>query len=384
MPATVSELVVVEACHALTKTSDKHTSKKSEPNEYPDGPNTSDQYHHTGAIQPARQHTKGNGRPTNRPQSPNTDPEGNEHHHQDQPHNGGQPQNGHNPGSDSEAPVYTHDHKTVTAMPGGAVVFGSKTVQPGHEVTIGAGWSKTTVALQTKGGNTRLLVDGSTYDHAPQHVVTQAAFAASEPHESAVVITTNGRTITAIREGRSIILVDGTSTATVRDGSHVTFEGQTVSVPDRGASVAVNGKILPLTAAGGSQAVVTAEGHIFTAVDVGRSIMLKDVSSTALVKDGRQTQFEGQTISVGPQGTAIVVDGKTITLSEVKKTTSSTSRTTTGIGDYVHHGLGGATRSSSPATAPDTGAAPRSIDAGMAVKIFSAAVLGCISALIFL
>ena len=137
----------------------------------------------------------------------------------------------------------------------------------------------------------------------------------SRHQPSEAVITTNGHIITAIHSGGSLILKDGTQRTTVAAGKSATFDGQTFRVPWHGGSVAVNGHHVPFTAADASKAVVTAGGHTFTAVYVGKSVILKDGSSTITVKDGSHTRFAGQDITVGPHGGAIIVNGKTKSLS---------------------------------------------------------------------
>ena len=55
------------------------------------------------------------------------------------------------------------------------------------------------------------------------------------------VITADGSTITAIDKSGSVLLVDGTHTATVNDGDTITFEGEEISIPTSGANVVVDG-----------------------------------------------------------------------------------------------------------------------------------------------
>jgi hypothetical protein len=130
------------------------------------------------------------------------------------------------------------------------------------------------------------------------------------------VITSGGHKITVIHSGGSVILKDGSSKTTVAAGSKVTFEGQTIKVPSHGhgGGVTVNGDHVHLTGVLSSQAVITAGGDTITAVDSGSSVILKEGSKTITLKDGGSTKFEGHTISIGPSGSVVVVDGKTATL----------------------------------------------------------------------
>lgn len=337
----------------------------------------------------------GPGKTTDKPDGNPQNPGGTTPHHtHDNGKPTGKPSNGHTPGAPispvdngngkhhhTTPPVYTNDGHSITAKSGGEVVIGSQTVRPGDKITIGSGSHKTEVALQTDHGKTRLNIGGTIYSVVPDGPkVTPGP--GGKPSVSVGVITTNGHTITAVRSGKSVVLVDGTSSTTVLAGEQVTFDGEKISVPPRGGSIAVNGNGVPLTAGDGASATVTAGGHTFTAIDAGKSIMLKDGSSTVLLKDGGKTVFEGQTISVVPSGTAIVVNGKTTLLSASGK--SGASKTTTGVGAYITGGLGGTHGGSSPASTSvlpsnGTGSSLRFGD----VRVLSACVLGFMSVLAF-
>ncbi|KAK3704185.1 hypothetical protein LTR37_014025 [Vermiconidia calcicola] len=247
--------------------------------------------------------------------------EGGPNHHDDNGGEHGPTGAGEHHGGDVTPTVYRGGDTEVTAKPDGAVVYSGHTVRPGHSITFGSGPSRTVVALHTKGRLPHLVVGGSTYDAVP---VTSS-------HVEAAVVHMNGHTITAVRSGKSVIIAEGDLTTTVPAGREVTFEGQTIRVPSHGSSVVVNGEHAPLTAADSSQAVVTAGGHTFTAVDVGSSVVLKDGSSTITVKEGSQTEFEDQTVSVGPSDSGfVVVNGKTTSLSAAAATTSSEAIITAG------------------------------------------------------
>lgn len=313
--------------------------------------------------------------------------------------------------------VFTVGSSEITANPRRPVTVGHHTLHRGQTVTLGDGPSATTVALEGHGKSEHLVVNGKTqkghYQVAP----------ATESHAdvSSAVITSNGHKITAIYSSGSVVLQEGSSKTTVAAGSKVTFDGQTIKVPAHGNSVKINGHNVPLTAVSSPEAVITAGGHTLTAVDSGKSVVFQDGSKTITVKDGAKTTFDGHTISVGPSGSAVVVDGKTVSLSaaptaeavitagehtitaldvsgsvvledthstttvregqkvvfegqtiripshatavvvngrtvQFTTSTSTTSKTTTGVGDYVHNGLGGHTPS--PTNKPaDTNAA---------------------------
>ncbi|KAK3686634.1 hypothetical protein LTR37_019615 [Vermiconidia calcicola] len=281
---------------------------------------------------PADVTSDGDSQPTPGPhdESPGGE-DGGPHHHED---NGGE----HRPGGAGEhhgsgvtPTVYRGDDTEVTAKPDGAVVYSGHTVRPGHSITFGSGPSRTVVALHTKGQSPHLVVGGSTYDAVP---VT--SMGRSPSHVASAVVHMNGHTITAVRSGKSVVIAEGDSTTTVPAGREVTCEGQTIRVPPHGSSVVVNGEHALLTAAGSSQAVITAGGHTFTAVDVGSSIVLKDGSSTITVKEGSQTEFEDQIVSVGPSGSGfLVVNGKTTSLSAAAAATTSSEAIITANGHTI-------------------------------------------------
>ena len=224
-------------------------------------------------------------------------------------------------GAGNKPPVYSAGNTIVTAKSNGAVVYGSQTVKPGHSITVGSGPSKTIVGLNTNGGATHLVVNGKTYDAVPGLIAATLA-PGTQGLYSTAVITTNGHTFTAIQSGGSVVLEDKSSTRTVPAGSVITFEGQTIKADPTGGAIIVNGHSSALSAAGVSAAVVTAGGHTLTAVDSGNSVILADGSSTVTLKDEAQTVFEGQTVSIGPGGSAVIVNGKTATMSAVAAMTT--------------------------------------------------------------
>ena len=206
------------------------------------------------------------------------------------------------------------------------------------------------------------------------HGTTLTAAGASQ-----AIVTAGGHTFTAVDAGKSVVLKDGTSTVMIKDGSHTTFDGQSISIGPHGSAVVVNGKTTSLSRTSGpasTQAIITAGGEHFTAVDKSGSVILSDASSTITVKDGQTTTFDGQKISVLPNGSAVVVNGKTTSL------TSAAATTTTGAGHYIAHGIGGGGSGGSSST-PGTNAAE--LAAGLpAVKVLGGVVLGLLSILAIL
>jgi hypothetical protein len=199
--------------------------------------------------------------------------------------------------------------------------------------------------------------------------------------DSQAVVTVGGHTLTAVDVGKSIMLKDGSSTVLVKEGSQTKFEGQTVSVGPNGSVVVINGKTATLSAVGGGSttesAIITAGGHTITALDKPGSVILKDGSSTATVKDGKTITFEGQKITILPNGNAVVVNGKTTSF-------SSTSSATTGVGGYVNGGLGGTQSNTKSASGPVQTNAASSAYAGNTSTLLSGALFGFMSVLAFL
>lgn len=196
--------------------------------------------------------------------------------------------------------VFNVDGTQVTVNPNGAITIGSHTLKPRQTITLGSGADVTTIALTGSGGSEQLIIDGTTYGAHP----VVAPPPGSEAQISEAVFTTNGDTITAIYSGGSVILMDGSKTTTIPSGATTTFDGELFKVPPHGGFIAVDGHKVPLTAAGGAQAVITIDGHIITAINAGKSIILKEKSSTIMVKDGAQTTFEGHTRAFRGRGRA--------------------------------------------------------------------------------
>lgn len=215
----------------------------------------------------------------------------------------------------------------------GSVVLADAT----SSITLSPGSSNTfqSQIVAAGSGGTKLVVGSSTYG---------LGNSATSPTEA--VITTDGKTLTAIQAMGSIILQDASSTVTVPVGSAVTFEGQTISAGSSGAVVVNGNAITPSASSTPTEAVITVSNGALAAFQSGDSILLQDISSTATVKDGGTVVFEGHTISAMPSGTAVVVDG-TSTIQLAAAPVSSN-----GLGGYINSGL-----SPAPSTTSTTGEA---------------------------
>ena len=84
-----------------------------------------------------------------------------------------------------------------------------------------------------------------------------------------------------------------------------------------------------------SEVVVTAGENTFTAkaTDISGSVILVEDSSTVAIGHGSQTVIDGETISVVPGGTAVVVDGSTHVIGTTYAQQHSTSGAGGGHGD---------------------------------------------------
>ncbi|KAK5136864.1 hypothetical protein LTR08_001786 [Meristemomyces frigidus] len=138
---------------------------------------------------------------------------------------------------------------------------------------------------------------------------------------SQAIVTAGGHTFTAVQSGGAVVLQDASSTAAVNGNSVATFADQTVSLLPHGSGFAVNGQTVntfapaPMSgavAAGATQAVVTAGGHTFTAIQDGGSLILQDASSTSTVSSDSVAIFAGQTVSLLSSGSAFAVNGQTL------------------------------------------------------------------------
>ena len=267
--------------------------------------------------------------------------------------------------------VYTLGSSEITAKPHGPVTIAGHTLHRGETITIGQGPSATTVALQSHRGHDRLIVNGKTQKAHPETTAAPSAHA---------VITAGGHTLTAVDENSSVILHEGSKTITLRDGSQTTFHGHVISVGPHGSSLVVDGKTTTLTTSPTSQITIITGGHTITALDMSGYVRLVDGSTTKTVKDGRTVTFESQTFAVPASGTAVVVNGKTVQLTT--STSTSASKTTTGIGDYVHSGLGGGGTPSATVQPADTNAATTSVIAG--ADVLWTALLAALSLLLML
>jgi hypothetical protein len=278
-------------------------------------------------------------------------------------------------------PVLTVGDKTVTANPQGQFVIGTQTLAPGKPaVTIDG----TTLQLGSSG--TVAVVNGQTksLDHAPFPINAPAItidgqiFAPSviggttvfaigsqtltpggvltkdgttyslPPNGDGSTVIVNGVTSTLAAPGLPILTLgsegsQSTITASVKGGTTafvlspgqtltpggvLTISGTTYSLPASasGSVVVINGETStlgqgPITAA----AALTIDGKTYSAT-VRDGTTEFEVGEGTTLKPGESIVLSGTTYSLDPEGTALIIDGKTST---IPRTPASNSATTT-------------------------------------------------------
>lgn len=224
---------------------------------------------------------------------------------------------------------------TITAAPGANAVTGVASIalittngqtitaiQSGSSLILQSGGTSTTVAAgdaATFAGETILAVPTEDAVFVNGNIIPLTGAEGVEGASQAV-ITANGHTITAVDSGNSVVLIDGSVTATLEDGSDIVFQGQTISAQGSGmAVVVVNGHTSSLSSAialATGQAIVTAGDHIFSALDLPGYVVLHDGTSSLTIRDGATATFDGQVITALANGDAVVVNGQTMSMTE--------------------------------------------------------------------
>ena len=89
------------------------------------------------------------------------------------------------------------------------------------------------------------------------------------------------------------------------------------TMPDLSISGSGPASLQPPSVTPAGSATSKPDGHHFTAIRSGDSVILHNGASTVTAHLGSQTDFGGQTVSVGAGSSGVVVNGKTITASSV-------------------------------------------------------------------
>jgi len=175
-----------------------------------------------------------------------------------------------------------------------AVIDGSVTLSQGGSGTVVNGQS---VSLGSQG-----VVVGSTTAEIDQGFVTTAA------------VDGTSYTVTAVAAGSSTLeVIDGSITLSPGGPATTLANGEVLSAPTSGVVVIGSSTIQigALTSSVQLDAVVTASGRPFTAVQSGIYAVLEDGSSTITISEDQVTTFDGKTVSALSNGGGIVIDGTT-------------------------------------------------------------------------
>ncbi|EON66383.1 hypothetical protein W97_05480 [Coniosporium apollinis CBS 100218] len=238
------------------------------------------------------------------------------------------------PGATSP-PVLTVAGATITANPSGAFVIApGTTLTPGGPALTVSG---TTLSLGPSGSV--LVVNGVSQTLAPGAAITPAP----------VLLTIGTQTLTATTIGSAtgFVIAPGT---TLTPGGVVTVSGTTFSLPAASGAggptvVVVNGRTSTLGAATGpitAAPVLTIDGTTYAPTIAGGSTFYVLDGST--LRPGGVITVDGTRISLGPEGTVLVIGGVTSTATRPARNSASPTATTLArsedVGDFVASGIG--------------------------------------------
>ena len=260
---------------------------------------------------------------------------------------------------------------TAIGTNNGGVVIGGSTLLPSSVVTF----QDNTISLGPSGTNL-VIVGPAGPSTVPLFVPAPGAAPAvtgnPQPADSIVIGTQTIPLSLPSNTGQGVILPGGT---TLAPGSVVTFQGQTLSLAPGGSSIVV--------AASGSQSTIAlytpaaTNAAQETVLSVGSSpytIAYVTASEGGVVLPGGQTLLpgsttvvDGTTLSLGPQGTELVVGTSTVPLQPAQTTDADTSTTSSGTGG----------NGPSPTSTPEefTAGAGRNVDGWRSGAGFAAAVV---------
>ncbi|KAF9698475.1 hypothetical protein EKO04_003592 [Ascochyta lentis] len=236
-------------------------------------------------------------------------------------------------------PALTINNSPVTATVADGttefVLAPGETLTPGGVLTI----SGTTYSLPTSGAGSTIVINGATSRLNPSHLPVL-------PLSSEAVTATIAHGTTAFVFGPGV---------TLTPGGVVTVSGTTFSLPTTasGSVVVINGVTSTLAPGSGMESITSAppilvDGETITATTRDGTTEYVVNSATTLRPDG-QMIIDGTTYSLAPDGTALVINGKTSIISSTPasnsaSTTSSASTSSTtserGAGDFIASGIG--------------------------------------------
>ncbi|KAJ9635406.1 hypothetical protein H2199_008409 [Coniosporium tulheliwenetii] len=229
--------------------------------------------------------------------------------------------------------VLTVAGATITANPSGAFVLApGTTLTPGGPALTLSG---TTLSLGPSGSV--LVVNGVSQTLAPGAAIT--------PPPALLVIGTRTLTATTIGSVTGFVVAPGT---TLTPGGAVTLAGTTFSLPSASGAggptvVVVNGRTSTLSAATGpitAAPVLTIDGTTFAPTVAGGSTFY--VVSGSTLRPGGVVTVDGTRISLGPEGTVLVIGGVTSTASRPARNSATATMATRSedVGDFVASGIG--------------------------------------------
>ncbi|KAH0415184.1 hypothetical protein KCU90_g14928, partial [Aureobasidium melanogenum] len=191
------------------------------------------------------------------------------------------------------APVLGFGGQVYTAQANSAFVVGEQTLTRGGAITI----SGTKISYASEG--TAVVVNG----------VTQALTQASPT--SKPVLTIGGQSYTA-RVGSNFVI----GGATLVPGGQITVDGTTIALAEGGTAAVVNGVTKTLSQGSAvSGNVLTIGGRTYTAGSGPNFV----IGGQTLIP-GEAITFDGTSVSLAPEGTAVAVNGVTQTFTSAAPT----------------------------------------------------------------
>lgn len=122
------------------------------------------------------------------------------------------------------------------------------------------------------------------------------------------------RPIEVKSENGHVVIQAGTFSVGLDPGQATNMEGVSISAPESGAHVVLNGDktvspATPITSTLDASFVTGISGQTITFADNGGHVVIADHGNTATLNPGEITTFDGRVVSVEPQGSYAVVDG---------------------------------------------------------------------------
>jgi hypothetical protein len=236
-------------------------------------------------------------------------------------------------------PVFTVNNSPISATVADGttefIIAPGSTLTPGGDLVI----SGTTYSLPVSGSGSTIVINGQTLRLNPSHLP---------------VLPLSNEAITAnIAHGTTAFVFGPDQTLT--PGGVITVSGTTFSLPlsASGSVVIINGVTSTLSPTNGLGPVTSApaiivDGKTITATTRSGTVEYVLNSASTLHPNG-EIVIDGTTYSLVPGGTALVVNGRTSTISSSPASNSArTTQSTTserGVGDFIASGIGESSKS---------------------------------------